>query len=640
MFHLEPGYVRVLSFAAANCIVLLGAISLVRLLRLRGLLTNVLAVFTCGFAQIVLSLLFAGAVLQQLYPVTVIVINLALSSVFVVLSFVVRGPLSYSTVYAWTIKSRDVIGETLANRWAFALVVLSTSQVLWLAFLAYLYPPFDFDAVLYHLPTMAAWIQAGKIDITPYTLWSNVYPANTELFYTWLVMFLQSDVLVNIGQLVLALGGMLAVAGIARTVGLNRAHAMAAGCLFFLTPIVLVQSISNYVDVAFASMFLIFFYFALRHIYEPRTAYLSLAGIAAGLAMGMKASGAAYVGIPVLLLVGAYAYRRWLKRDASSPRTPLIKDAAVALFVLAAPVLLLSAYWYLRTWAYYGNPLYPYTLKVAGHVIFAGWGSVQDLIMTPNTPKELLGHPAWQQILLSWFSDPPARAGYYIYDQRMGGFGVQWLYLELPALLLVSAYALWKRRDLFLTLVLPLVVIFLVQPANWWSRYTVFIVAPGAIALALVVERLPRQWIRTLVQAASVLAVLVSILFSTTQGFLAPSQAEQALQLGSGQRTIGALWLAQYAWVDSVPAGSHIGFTGYTTDYWNVYPLFGTHLQNQVIMMQDASASDFLTQVRHDQIDFVMVGAGSAYLKWVTSEPSRFQLLYTSPGGDRIYQVK
>ena len=88
---------------------------------------------------------------------------------------------------------------------------------------ALLFPPYGYDAYTYHLPMVAVWMQTGNLSTKiPYNGYSNVYPADTELIYTWLALFVHNYSLQSLCQVFYSLAGWLAVAGIGRVVGLRR----------------------------------------------------------------------------------------------------------------------------------------------------------------------------------------------------------------------------------------------------------------------------------------------------------------------------------------------------------------------------------------------------------------------------------
>ncbi len=212
---------------------------------------------------------------------------------------------------------------------------------------------------------------------TPYQIFTNVYPFNGELTFAWPAVLLQSDVLVNLGQIPFALMGAAGTAVIARTVGVRRSGAVVAASLFLLSPVVAQQMAVPYVDLALAGSFLAAFAFLLRGLQslgllqgaspsqrQSRlvVVYLTLTGIAAGVGVGSKESGLAYLGVLSLVVVGALvaAWARGLLRPA-----PALRLVAA----LVVPVLLLGTSWYTRNLIEHRNPLYPWNVEIAGVVL-------------------------------------------------------------------------------------------------------------------------------------------------------------------------------------------------------------------------------------------------------------------------------
>src|SRR5215469_18764647 len=298
-------------FVVANLIVAVGALALIRLLRLGGLLTNAIAFFVCFVSQITFSLLIAGVALARFSDGLVLLVNLLISAVLVGTSLRVCGPpltgIEWGCRRAFVLDlARELVGAPLATILILVALVVLVVQVA----LALLLPPFGYDAWVYHLPMVAVWMQTGNISTRiPYNNYSNVYPADTELIYTWLALYVHNYSLQGLCQIFYSVAGWLAVAGIGRVVGLRRSLALAAGALYFLTPIVLANSLSSYVDMAFAAMCFVLTFFTLRHVYEPRTAHLALAGLAGGLCIGMKSAGVIYVTLALAILAGTYAWR-------------------------------------------------------------------------------------------------------------------------------------------------------------------------------------------------------------------------------------------------------------------------------------------------------------------------------------------
>lgn len=593
-----------LLFVAANLSVLASALLVSRHWSLPAG-ERALGLFVLMTGQIIFSLLVAGAVLQKLTVPVVLLVNTLFF--LVALASRWRQP---NTRPAFL--RSHILKEIKGNFWAQAFLFLVAAETAWILFLGYLFPPYAWDSLAYHLTAAAAWLEADKIIITPHSLWANVYPLNTELLFTWNMLFLGNDIIVDLTQLGFALMGAGAVACLGRLVGLKIPGAVVAGSLFFLTPIVLVQAKTAYVDVALASMFLISFYFSYRYAQEPRDVYLFLAGLGSGITLGMKSSAALYVTVNTFFILAGL--RRYYRQRRKNCFSSCFKRFGLFLFLVS----LAGSFWYLRTWYYYGNPLYPFTVKLFGYTLFPGTGQVENLIMLPNTPREFLGQPWYRKIWTSW----QETNGPYVYDQLIGGFGPQWLYLEFPALTLLTAVACLKRLKKLLALLIPFWVLFLLQPANWWSRYTIFFVAAGAIALPWLEQKLS-CWLAQPLRTATLSLVLVSLVGSFTHTYFTPELVGRFLALPPEKRTFAQLrpWGDELAWVDEVPPGSRIGYTQTSFPYL----LYGHHLRNKVFRLNTGERSFFYQQLADLDIQYFLTIRGSSVEGWLKDNPLGFK---------------
>lgn len=626
----------VLECVVANLLVIVGALSIVRCFQWRGLVHAGVMAATWYFSQIVFSILFAGIILQSINASTVLVINLAMTGALLGIALRWGTPLSAARVEArWQEFARHMRG-VYQCAWVFTIALLMLFEFVWMGFLGVIYPTYDYDGLAYHMVSVVTWLQTGNFSVTRLSVWSNVYPMDVETFYTWLVLFLHRGVLANTGQLFFALGGVLAVIGIGRLCGLGRPAALGAGGLFLLTPILIAQLTTNYVDVAFASLVLMSFYFALRYLQEPALSHLLFFGLAAGLTLGSKSSAISFLGADSVVLVGAFIYHRRTQLKA-------IKGTYVAagISLVLVPVVLLGTFWYIRTWVTYANPVYPYSVILGHRTIFAGWGSVQALIMDPLTPAIVLHKPFFEQVAISWLNEPPhlnvqGSPYTYMYDQRLGGFGPQWILLEFPALIAYVAYAARNRRDILFAFLLPFFLCFLVQPAMWWTRYVLFFVAPGAIALAYFLGQLRPLIFRIALQAATVGLVLVSLYVSSAQGYFSISTVVGALSAVE-HNTTAAYWFPQFAWVDTVIPGSHIGWVP-SPNHWQVYPMFGSTLENRVFVIDATDQTGFMKQLRAYKVTYLYAEANTKQARWAGNDGAEFHLIDRTDS-NRVYKV-
>ncbi|HUL43756.1 MAG TPA: hypothetical protein VLY03_05320 [Bacteroidota bacterium] len=595
---------------------------LTRIFGIDGVLESLLSIILFFVSAVVVCLLITGYLLQRLTVPAVLVCQIVLA--ICVVLFVEKRRLNPVPTRGIRLVATS-FADIMHDSWGFVFLILSLAEVLWIVFLAYLFPIFDMDGLVYHMVSAAGWIQDGRIHELPFHIWSNVYPHNTELFSTWMLLFLKNDTFIDAAQLVFCFGGVLATAGIARRLGCSKANAAAAGMLFFLTPIVLVQCRTTYIDVAFASMFLISFYYLLLFEAEGKTKYLSLSALAAGFTMGMKYSALPYTGIVLLILV-LLLVRGMLTGKLTA------SDVLKRMVLVCLPLLALGSVWYLRNQVLYGNPFHPFTITLAGHEIVHGIGTPQEVLYNnANTPEQIRNLPMWQQIWTSWTSEPEVT----VYDQRLGGLGLQWIALEFPAIVILTVYATFKMKKYLWLLIIPFVVIFLVQPQNWWSRYTIFIAALGAIALMFLTERITPVPIRQVIRVVMLITLLVSIYFSATHAMFPPERILQVLRMPPAERTLGEVFDPRYRWIDQLEGGTTIAFTN---DMPYVYTLFGSKLQNTVVMVEENQRASFLRKISESKARFFFTHQGSLQDQWSKALPGIFRLRDSTSTG-RVYEI-
>lgn len=243
---------------------------------------------------------------------------------------------------------------------------LSGVLVIWLSILRYtLIPETFYDALQYHLGLPSIYLLNGRIIPTPENSFSGI-PALPQMLYGWTLALDSWGITAYLlhHSMVLWVGaGMM---GYCHWVGRKSAGPLAAA-VFFIVPVVLVETFSVSVGMEWALMELCWFIALVRALSEPpetagRTRWLMLAGAFLGFAMSTK-------------------YQAWLLSAALLP-LPFVKfpptnsnadpvrlngaTAREALLILLVAVLF-AAPWIGKNIWFYKNPLYPFF-----HEFFAG----------------------------------------------------------------------------------------------------------------------------------------------------------------------------------------------------------------------------------------------------------------------------
>jgi hypothetical protein len=634
----------VLALVLATAGVGLGGALGARLLGLTDPLDRLLAAFVLACAEVLLVSLAAGAVLERFHP-WVLVLGTAAWDAVLIAALRRRRDASHG---ARILPATASVLRTLAP-WQLIVVTAAVLATLWRVVLAALLPPYAYDALTYHLTAVAAWAQSGKIGPDPYSFCCGRYPSNAEVLFAWPTVLLGRDTLTDEVQVVTALLGMLAVAGLARAAGVSAPGSVTAAALFGLTPIVLAQANTDYNDVTVAAFFLASLYFGTRFLAgrgfafaqgseHPRLAFALLAGVAAGLVLGTKTSGivlAGVVALPVLTQL-AIAARRG--------RLPSGAFAVVAAALFAGALLLTGGWWYARNWVATGNPLAPFEVRALGVEVFHGTASLHDYLTIPpggaRNPVSEIGR-SWYDDLVFW-----TRSG-YSYEERRGGLGPLWSWLGWPLLTFAGLAAVRRRPDLVVSVLLPAAVAFAVLPYRWWARFTIYLAALGAVAVLATLEHLRRDAPRRALAAAVVVLSLAGGALATARvdpaGFGDRLTVPGTLSLmvhPSRPRSVGDLFFHEYAWLDDVPSHATIGVDSRAPQIRFLYPLFGAKLERQVVLLADPRESLVDRRLTGTGPVYLFVQSGDAFDRWARARPRRFRPIFAKRGTSVFLRVQ
>ncbi|HTM44964.1 MAG TPA: hypothetical protein VL137_08420, partial [Polyangiaceae bacterium] len=352
---------------------------------------------------------------------------------------------------------------------------------------ALLLPIVAYDAVAYRLPVIAQWLDLGRIEwVHTDDAVRNGYPLGQEAISAVIAAATGGFRFAGAISIVFVLQGALALAHLARACGVRSQFAHAASGLFLIVPMTVLNEPSAYVDAAFAGATVAWLctLCAFACDLEPRREMAIAAGLSGALVLALKGTGVAFVVAPLFVMA---LYSLWGRyRRAGSISLSIVGLSSWALLCL---VICPGAFWALRNVIHTGNPLWPVTLSVAGFTVFPGQATMaQVLDVTHNTPTQIATLPAALRTAFTWLqlSGPAVD-----FDDRLAGLGYAWPLFALPAVVwvLVQPLRAQRRRLLPVASVILLTALCLVlQPMNWWPRYTLWLWGAGALALAASAE--------------------------------------------------------------------------------------------------------------------------------------------------------
>jgi hypothetical protein len=465
--------------------------------------------------------------------------------------------------------------------WTATLVALAAVALVWQVLIALVLPPYAYDGLTYRLSTVATWVQSGTIAPSALSLCCAHYPFTPELLIALPALLLGNDSLVDIVQAPFVLLAAAATAGLARSMGLSRSAAAAAGALFASTPAVLTQASADYVDLMLAAFALAGLNAVSRYAVTAAPQRLVVAALAAGLALGTKGIGLIWaVALGVVAIAAAVNAVRRGQVQASSARKTLLLAAAVTVII--------GGWWYVRNFATTGNPLYPYSVRLLGWTLFPGPKEVAEVLTVPSAGAD---DPWPVAVVLSWASDLDFwNQGSYDYQQRLGGLGPVWVWLGLPLLAVMVAVLVRGRQIVALLPLAAVGLVFVIQPYSWWARFTLPLASLGAIAAAWAASTAPWRWVRIVLRLSALFLAIAGVLMSSytvdPAGRAADLPATRVVALiGSSaeKRSLGRLFHTEYAFLDRVPEHATIVVDTAAEPVRFISPLFGPRFTRRVL---------------------------------------------------------
>ena len=146
-----------LTLLLATALVLAGARRVARAAGVGGRLDLLVAVPVLAAAQIVVTLVYAGAVLGELNILGVVATNAVVSGALLLL---LRPASAADRLFP---SQRAVAAFARAYPVVTALAVVAVLAIAWRVVLALVLPPYGYDALHYHLPTVIGWIQSHRV---------------------------------------------------------------------------------------------------------------------------------------------------------------------------------------------------------------------------------------------------------------------------------------------------------------------------------------------------------------------------------------------------------------------------------------------------------------------------------------------
>lgn len=520
-----------------------------------------------------------------------------------------------------------------------------------------------FDALTFHLPGVARWIQSGTIwqldDLHPGYAFGN-YPQNGDVLQLAVMLPFENDAFVRLVGFPLLLLTGIAVYALACELRAPRASAVVFAAALIAIPVAQLPALEEaQVDPLMFAMFGCGLLFLARHARTGNRSELILAGAGLGIAFGSKWYALPYV----VLTVGLWGVA-WLA--ARRPVRQVLREGAL----LSGLVLAGGGVWLVRNLVESSNPLFPLKVELAGLTLFdAPRDTIREQIGFPlvhylDSPSVFSDFvfPSWADTFQSAGALLAAGAlvagGLAVVSRRRGETtdgAPLILFSSVLALLLAGAYAATPNSALgpeghpihmgaAARYAVPALMLGAVSSA--WAAGRLGRLRPLAelAALAATIDGLARVFDFSAIAAAwAGLAVIVllaaCVALYPRPPSLAPRRPVMAALAAAALLAAGGLTLAGYRFqaqfndsryrgedpvldrfATSAP-GQQIGIAGAWSDRGvsPILPAFGPRLENQVeyvgprvkgMLRRSRDARAFRARLRDGRYDLLVVGRG------------------------------
>lgn len=330
--------------------------------------------------------------------------------------------------------------------------------------------PTDIDDVQYHMANAAQWVQSHNIWHIPAAdpgYFTNGYPSNGELVTTWVMGPLSGAEWSAVPSILFGATILVAGAFLAEELGGRAWNGMLGSAAILLCPMLASEFGHASTDWTSIGALMIAVGLLLHGRGSGLLRWYALAGLALGLAIGSKDT-ALGPGL-TLILVAALLPPRGKRM--------------VPLAAMSVGVVFLGAFWFVRDWIQLGDPIYPESVRVAGHTIFGGASGPLTAFSTSLMSDVLRGSGSPLVLWLEFFG----------------------AWVGLAALPLLGGLVGWRgasfrfERRLVLALAVVWFAIYMTEPYTGPGKSPLFVLAQiryglAAVALAVVWGCVSSRW--------------------------------------------------------------------------------------------------------------------------------------------------
>lgn len=252
--------------------------------------------------------------------------------------------------------------------------------------LASLAPPFGIDVIAYHLAVPKMYMQANKIFHIPFSFHSDS-PFMINMLYL-MAMIIKSDILAQLIAYFISVLLALSVYAFS-TRFFNKKIAIISAFIIYTIPMIIEYATQAYVDIGFAFFSFMAFYSFLLWSLKLEKKWIVMCALMLGFSVSTKLPG-----IFNIFILSLFVFYTLLTNTLTKKVQK--KHAVESLVLFGVIVLLVGSLWYIKSYLYTGNPVFPYLYNIFGG---KNWDLQTDIFF------KTIRYPVFANFTLHGFAD-------------------------------------------------------------------------------------------------------------------------------------------------------------------------------------------------------------------------------------------
>ncbi|KJJ83346.1 dolichyl-phosphate-mannose-protein mannosyltransferase protein [Candidatus Omnitrophus magneticus] len=304
--------------------------------------------YAVGFGIFGYSILFLG-ILGGLFPLSVILV--VTTAVFLSWNEI---KIIVTNIYFFTRAFGKKLPRYLSKTLFLNLIICIAGISIIACFLGSMAPSYSNDSMVYHLTDAKYFAETGKIGLIANNSTNALWPYLIEMYFT-IAILLKLLPLAGLFHFSMALATLCGIYGFSKRF-FREECARLSSCIFFLTPLVIIESGQTYVDLGVSLYGSLGIFSFIIWFQNKDIKWAFIAGIMSGLAMSVK-----YFAMIIPLIIGIYIFTGIFFAKKNT-RIKIFKS----FLIFITGTFLFSAVWYLRQYLIFKNPFFPFFVDIFG----------------------------------------------------------------------------------------------------------------------------------------------------------------------------------------------------------------------------------------------------------------------------------